>query len=223
MCPFGWRIVGTVFGIFMLPLIYLFAKKLLKKSWLAIVTCLLLTFDFMHFAQTRIATIDVYITFFVMLMYYFMYKYYSTSFYNSSLKKGLITLALCGISMGLGIASKWTGIYAGAGLAVLFFITLYKRYSEYRVAVKTPNDETNGISHKFIIDNFKPYMIKTILWCCIFFIIVPLIIYCLAYIPYLQAPNSQGFKTIIDDQKLNAYLPFKDRSRLRASVLVTLV
>ena len=31
MCPFGWRIVGTVFGIFMLPLIYLFAKKLLKK------------------------------------------------------------------------------------------------------------------------------------------------------------------------------------------------
>ena len=40
MCPFGWRIVGTVFGIFMLPLIYLFAKKLLKKSWLAIVTCL---------------------------------------------------------------------------------------------------------------------------------------------------------------------------------------
>ena len=150
MCPFGWRIIGTVFGIFMLPLIYLFAKKLLKKSWLAIVTCLLLTFDFMHFAQTRIATIDVYITFFVMLMYYFMYKYYSTSFYDSSFKKGLITLALCGISMGLGIASKWTGIYAGAGLAVLFFITLYKRYSEYRVAVKTPNGETNGISHKFM-------------------------------------------------------------------------
>ena len=200
MCPFGWRIVGTVFGIFMLPLIYLFAKKLLKKSWLAIVTCLLLTFDFMHFAQTRIATIDVYITFFVMLMYYFMYKYYNTSFYDSSFKKGLITLALCGISMGLGIASKWTGIYAGAGLAVLFFITLYKRYGEYRVAVKTPNGETNGISHKFIIDNFKPYMIKTILWCCIFFVIVPLIIYCLAYIPYLQAPNSQGFKTIIDNQ-----------------------
>lgn len=108
-------------------------------------------------------------------------------------------------------------------LAVLFFITLYKRYGEYRVAVKTPNGETNGISHKFIIDNFKPYMIKTILWCCIFFVIVPLIIYCLAYIPYLQAPNSQGFKTIIDNQSFNAYLPFKDSAWLRASVLVTLV
>lgn len=27
MCPFGWRIVGTVFGIFMLPLIYLLQRN----------------------------------------------------------------------------------------------------------------------------------------------------------------------------------------------------
>lgn len=200
MCPFGWRIMGTLFGIFMVPVIYMFAKKLFKKSWLAIVTCLLFTFDFMHFAQTRIATIDVYVTFFIMLMYYFMYKYYSTSFYDSSFKKGLTTLALCGVCMGLGIASKWTGIYAGAGLAILFFITLYKRYREYLFALKTPTGSTEGISHKFIIDNFKPYLIKTILWCCIFFIIVPIIIYLMAYIPYLKAPDSQGLKTIIDNQ-----------------------
>lgn len=201
MCPFGWRIVGTVFGIIMVPIIYMFAKKLLKKSWLAIITCLLLTFDFMHFAQTRIATIDVYVTFFIMLMYYFMYKYYSTSFYDSSFKKGLGTLALCGVSMGLGIASKWTGIYAGAGLAVLFLITIYKRYNEYRCAVKSPTGSTDGINHKFIIENFKPYMIKTIIWCCIFFIAVPIIIYCLSYIPYLKAPDANGFQSIIDNQR----------------------
>lgn len=200
MCPFGWRIAGTIFGIIMVPIIYLFALKLLRKSWLAIVTCLLFTFDFMHFAQTRIATIDVYVTFFIMLMYYFMYKYYSTSFYDSSFKKGLGSLALCGTFMGLGIASKWTGIYAGAGLAVIFFITLYKRYSEYLAAVKNPNGETNGISHKFIAENFKPYFIKTIIWCCIFFIAVPAVIYGLSYIPYLQAPDAEGFKTIMDNQ-----------------------
>ncbi|MCD8180566.1 MAG: glycosyltransferase family 39 protein [Firmicutes bacterium] len=200
MCPFGWRIVGTVFGIIMVPIIYMFAKKLLKKSWLAIITCLLFTFDFMHFAQTRIATIDVYVTFFIMLMYYFMYKYYSSSFYDTPFKKTLGMLALCGTCMGLGIASKWTGIYAGAGLAVLFFITLYRRYSEYRYAVKYPSGTTDGISHKFIIENFKPYMIKTLLWCCLFFIVVPIIIYCLSYIPYLKAPDSNGLQTIIDNQ-----------------------
>lgn len=200
MCPFGWRIAGTIFGIIMIPIIYIFAKKLLKKSWLTIVTCLLFTFDFMHFAQTRIATIDVYVTFFIMLMYYFMYKYYSTSFYDSSFKKGLISLALCGICMGLGIASKWTGIYAGMGLAVLFFITVFKRVREYEYAQKNPKGSTDGISHNLIIENFGPYMKKTILWCVIFFVAVPAVIYCLSYIPYLKAPDANGFQTIIENQ-----------------------
>ncbi len=212
MCPFGWRIAGTVFGIIMVPIIYMFAKKLLKKSWLAIVTCLLMTFDFMHFAQTRIATIDVYVTFFIMLMYYFMYKYYSTSFYDTPLKKGFTYLALCGISMGLGIASKWTGVYAGIGLAVLFFITIYRRYDEYRHALKFPTGSTDGISHKFIIANFQPYLVKTAIWCCIFFIAVPLVIYGLSYIPYLQAPDADGLKTIIDNQ--NSMLTYHGKTVL---------
>lgn len=212
MCPFGWRIAGTVFGIIMVPIIYMFAKKLLKKSWLAIVTCLIFTFDFMHFAQTRIATIDVYVTFFIMLMYYFMYKYYSTSFYDTPLKKGFTYLALCGTCMGLGIASKWTGVYAGIGLAVLFFITIYRRYEEYRYAKKFPTGSTDGISHRFIIENFQPYLVKTAIWCCIFFIAVPLVIYGLSYIPYLQAPDSQGIKTIIDNQ--NAMLTYHGKTVL---------
>lgn len=200
MNPFGWRIAGTVFGIIMVPIIYLFALRMFKKSWLAIVTCLLFTFDFMHFTQTRIATIDVYVTFFIMLMYFFMYKYYSTSFYDSSFKKGLVSLALCGICMGLGIASKWTGVYAGAGLAVLFFISLYKRYREYLFAVKHPDGSTDGISHRFIAESFKPYLIKTIIWCCVFFIAVPLVIYGISYIPYLQAPDAHGLKTVMENQ-----------------------
>lgn len=201
MNPFGWRIAGTVFGILMIPIIYLFALRLLKKSWLAIVTCLLFTFDFMHFAQTRIATIDVYITFFVILMFYFMYKYYCMSFYDTPLKKTLVPLALSGICMGLGVASKWTGVYAGVGLAIVFFITIYKRYDEYLYAVKHPSGETDGISHKFVIDNFKPYLIKTLLWCCIFFVIVPVVIYCASYFLYLRAPESHGLKTIIENMQ----------------------
>ncbi len=199
MNPFGWRIAGTLFGIFMVPLIYLFARRVTKKTWLSIVTCLLFTFDFMHFAQTRIATIDVYITFFVILMFYYMYKYYSMSFYDTPFKKTLVPLALSGIFMGMGIASKWTGVYAGVGLAIMFFITLYKRYAEYLYALKRPTAETNGISHKFVVENFKPYMLKTLGWCVIFFVIVPVVIYCASYFLYLRAPDSHGLKTIIEN------------------------
>ena len=199
MNPFGWRIAGTMFGILMVPIMYIFAKRFLKHSWIAIVTCLLFTFDFMHFAQTRIATIDVYVTFFVILMYYYMFKYWCMSFYDTPLKKTLLPLALSGIFMGLGVASKWTGAYAGIGLAVIFFAALAKRYTEYLYALKFPKGETNGIKHSHIIQSFKPCATRTIIWCCIFFGLVPVTIYTLSYIPYMQTPSGNGLMTVIEN------------------------
>jgi dolichyl-phosphate-mannose--protein O-mannosyl transferase len=136
-----------------------------------------------------------------MLMYYFMYKYYSMSFYDTKLSKTLVPLGICGVVMGLAIASKWTGIYAAAGLAVLFFITLFKRMKEYRFALKNPNGSTDGISHRHVIDTFKSSALKTIGFCCIFYIAIPILIYCLSYIPYLQAPGMHGISSIIDNQR----------------------
>ena len=131
MNPFGWRIIGTLFGIAMVPIVYLFAKRLTSSTPASALACTMFTFDFMHFTQTRIATIDVYITFFVICMYYFMYRYSRMSFYDTPLKKTFLPLGACGVCMGMGIACKWTGIYAGAGLAILFFAVLYRRYQEY--------------------------------------------------------------------------------------------
>ncbi len=189
MNPFGWRIMGTLFGIFMIPLIYLFAKKLLGKTFFAAVTCLLLTFDFMHFAQTRIATIDVYVTFFIMLMYYFMYRYYITGFDKDSYKKDFLMLMLCGISTGLGIASKWTGIYAAVfGLLPLWCIAFYRKCKQYSLQDKSVKNEV------------KNYPAKTILICVIFFIAVPAVIYLASYIPFLHEPGAEGIKTIFKNQ-----------------------
>ena len=184
MCPFGWRIAGTIFGIAMVPLTYLFGKRLTKETPLAAFTCVLFTFDFMHFTQTRIATIDVYVTFFVILMYYFMFCYCSYSFYDTDLKKTFLPLGACGICMGLGVASKWTGVYAGIGLAIIFFANLYRRYREYTYAQKVPSGTTKGISHRKIIDSFLPNTKKTIGFCMVFFVAIPALIYLLSYLPF---------------------------------------
>lgn len=186
MNPFGWRIAGTLFGILMVPIIYLFAKKMFQKTWLCSIICLLFSFDFMHFAQTRISTIDVYVTFFIILMYYFMYRYLTMSFYDTTFKKTLIPLGLCGLSMGLGVSCKWTGCYAGMGLAVLFFYSIIRRYIEYRYAKKDLSGETDGIKHEFVVNNFRKYTIITLLCCVVFFIIIPAIIYTLSYIPFVN-------------------------------------
>ncbi len=184
MNPFGWRVAGVVFGILMLPVIFVFAKRIFKASWATYVTTILFAFDFMHFAQTRIATIDVFVTFFIMLMYYFMYRYIKMSFYDSDLKKTFIPLGLCGITMGFAWAAKWTGFYASAGLAILFFYQMWKRYREYCYASKKVKGSTNGIEHKVIIDRFQPYFWKTIGFCLIFFVAIPVTIYTLSYLPF---------------------------------------
>ncbi len=191
--PFGWRFMGTLFGVLMLPLIFVFARKFFKKTWIAGVTCLLFAVDFMHFAQTRIATIDVFVTFFILLMYYFMYQYTTVSYYDQKLYKSFIPLGLSGITMGLAIASKVTGVYAAVGLAVIFFADLYHRYKEYRYACSDPEGTTNGITHSSVMRKFRPNTIKTILFCVLVFIVIPFIIYTLSYIPFIDKYGpSQG-------------------------------
>lgn len=201
MTPFGWRFMGTLLGVLMLPVIYLLARDISKNRLLAGFACTLFAFDFMHFTQTRLATIDVFVTFFILLMYYFMYRYSRMSFYDTPLKKTFIPLGACGIAMGLGIASKWTGVYAGAGLAVIFFMTLYRRYREYQYAAKDPSGSTNGILHTRIMAEFRSNTIKTLVFCVVFFVLVPGLIYLLSYIPFVSWESGLWDK-MIANQKL---------------------
>ena len=202
MNPFGWRFMGTLFGVLMLPVLYLFAKKMMKETWLSIIATILFAFDFMHFAQTRIATIDVFVTFFIICAYFFMYCYTQKSFYDTDLKKTFLPLGLCGISMGLSWASKWTGIYATAGLCVLFFWQMIKRFREYMYAAKPQNQNltTDGISHKDILESFHSKFIRTIGFCCIFFILIPAVIYTLSYLPMNDESGNGVIQRMLDNQ-----------------------
>lgn len=205
MTPFGWRFMGTLLGVLMLPVIYLLARDISKDRLLAGFCCTLFAFDFMHFAQTRLATIDVFVTFFILLMYYFMYRYSRMSFYDTPLRKTFIPLGACGIAMGLGVASKWTGIYAGVGLAVIFFLTLYRRYREYRLALKKPSGGPNGLLYSKIIATFQSNTIKTLAFCIVFFVLIPGIIYLLSYIPFVGGQTGLWDKMAANQEYMLSY------------------
>lgn len=121
MNPFGWRFTGTLFGVLILLVLYILAKRIFKRTDFALVTGGLFAFDCMHYSQTRIATIDVYALFFTLLMFLFMLDYLELNRTDAPFGKKLIPLGLSGLSFGLGAASKWTCFYSGAGLAILFF------------------------------------------------------------------------------------------------------
>ncbi|MBQ3553897.1 MAG: glycosyltransferase family 39 protein [Clostridia bacterium] len=186
MNPFGWRFMGTLCGMLMIPFAYLLGKRLFHQRFFAFVAAFLFTFDFMHLSQTRLATIDSYTTFFVMGMYYFMYRYMTKSFYRDSLKETLIPLFWSGLFFGLGIATKWQGAYAGVGLAFLFFYTLAKRYSEFRIAsAKKRKDE----EEREIVEKFPKMAIHTVCWAGVFFVVIPVIIYFVSYLPAMLVPG----------------------------------
>ena len=178
--PFAWRIGGALFGIAMLPLMYYACKLLFEKTEYAVAGTLLLACDFMHLTTSRIATLEPFSVFFILLMTVFMLRYTQLSFYDTPLNKTLKWLFLSGVAMGLGIAVKWTGVYAAVGLAVLFFISLGRRWQEYRRARRQPQPNE---FEKRVVAIFPQAALKTLLWCCLFFVVLPLIIYFAAYLP----------------------------------------
>ncbi len=179
MTPFGWRFTGTLIGVLMLPVMYVLAKRLLRKSEYAFLSMTLFALDFMHFTQTRIATIDVYAVFFILLMYYFMLEYMQMNFYTDPFRSTLRPLFWSGLFFGIGAACKWTGFYAGAGLAVLVLITMIRRYREKREAEQYGSPE-----EKEAVRPFFSLLVRTCMYLTLFFVVIPFLIYFLSYTPY---------------------------------------
>lgn len=197
MTPFGWRFAGALMGILMLPAIYLLARQLTKRTEFAFAAMCMMTLDCMHFTQTRIATIDSFPVLFIILSYFFMLRFMQRDITALPIRKLLPDLALSGLFMGCGIASKWIGVYAGAGLAVLFFWTCARHVRlavesirMLRTGVKLTKNERAALS--FRADHTLKRLFFICLWCVLFFIVVPVVIYLLAYIPHLAYARPQG-------------------------------
>ena len=205
--PFGWRIIGTLFGIAMLPLIYMMAFRLFGKSRYSALASGLFALDFMHFTQTRISTIDVYGVFFIMLMFYFMQRYFTMNFYRIPLRKTLVPLFWSGLFFGIGVASKWIVIYGGAGLAIMLALVLIERYKEYRSAKRILADgkiSDQELKHagQGAISSFWKNTVITLLSCLVFFVGIPALIYSLSFIPVLKV-TAEGYTIhgLIEAQK----------------------
>lgn len=196
MTPFGWRFAGALAGVLMLPALYLLALQLTHKRSVAAVSMTAFALDLMHYTQTRIATIDSFPVLFILLSYLFMVRYMQMDAFAVSYEqqpklldraflRTLIPLLLSGICMGLSIASKWIGCYSAVGLAVLFFLTVFRQYRASNVAweINTPQPRVRAAQELTL-----RRILVTCLCCVGFFVIIPCVIYCLCYIPYL-APN----------------------------------
>lgn len=170
MTPFGWRCMGALFGVAMLPLMWDLLRRMFRDDRVALCGTALLACDFMHLTQTRIATIDSFATLFILLMYLFLYRYFTEG--------RLRHLAACGVAFGVGAATKWTCLYAGAGLGVLWALHwVFQGVQAHR----------DGDGRRYV-----RRLVSNIGFCLVFFVLMPGMIYYASYYPYGAARGLHG-------------------------------
>ena len=156
--------VGLGLGAAMVVVLYLFIKNLFGKTPIAVCGTILAGPVFMHLQVSHL-TRDNLSALFILLSFYFMYRFITADPEARFCRHSLVPLALSGIIFGVGTAFSWTVLYAGVGLLALFIIRLCL------------------LSRADIDDSLK-YRRKSILYFILFFIIVPVKLYWLSYIPY---------------------------------------
>ena len=105
---FGWRISAAVIGTLSVVLIYLITKELFKSVFLSNVAAALMAFDGLALVMSRVALLDIFLMFFILLAFYFLIK-------NN--------IWLSGVAIGLAASTKWSAIFL-----IPFFILLTINY-----------------------------------------------------------------------------------------------
>jgi dolichyl-phosphate-mannose-protein mannosyltransferase len=146
--PFGWRIMGVLFGALMIPLMFLIAKKLFG-TWIAgFSASFLFSFDFMHFTMARIGTVDTYVVFFSLMTQLFFLIYFGRVL-KDGWKTSVVPLFLAVVFAALGFATKWFSLFGVIGMLALL---LMLRLREVKNLKGTLSDKYVAVfNHPFLL------------------------------------------------------------------------
>lgn len=100
--PLGWRLPGFLLAILCVPALNLIGTQLYGSRKTGLIASLLLCFDFLFFAQARIAMLDIYVLAFSLLgvlLYLLFYR-------SNRLRYGVLS----GVFFGMAVSSKIIGI-----------------------------------------------------------------------------------------------------------------
>jgi dolichyl-phosphate-mannose-protein mannosyltransferase len=168
--PFGWRIMGVIFAMLMIPVMYLLGKKLFG-TWIgAFAPAFLLAFDFMHFTMGRMGTVDTYVVFFSMLSQFFFLVYFM-NVAKDGWKTSVLPLFLAVIFFALGFSTKWLVLYGFAGQIAILLVL---RFNEVRKLKE-------GLSTRISAFLDRPFHLL------FYFLILAGVVYFLTFIPDMLA------------------------------------
>jgi dolichyl-phosphate-mannose-protein mannosyltransferase len=139
---FGWRMSSVIFGTLVIGAIAVLAKEVFGSKLISLTAALLASFDGLLLVQSRIAMNDIHVTFFILLTLILYIRYRKSilapvsaiAAKSSKFPRSTALLFLTGLSGGLALASKWSGLFVV--LLVLFFEGIHVLSLLYYVACK---------------------------------------------------------------------------------------
>lgn len=142
MDPFGWRVASAVTGALMVLVMVRLARRVTGSMMLGVVAGLLLCFDGMQLVLSRLALLDIFLAFFILLGVHCVVAD------RQWMRHRLITLGRqrllvrpwllgAGVSFGLACGTKWTAVYplAAFGLVVWLWSAGARRATGMRFPV----------------------------------------------------------------------------------------
>ncbi len=152
MDPFGWRIAAAIVGSLMVLVMCRLARRLTGSTALGCVAGLLLSFDGLHLVLSRMALLDIFLAFFVLLGVHLLVM--DRDWFRARLARQIAPgvpprgfgpvrgvllrpwLLLAGVVWGLAIGTKWGALYPLAAFGVM--VWLWSAGARRSFGVRTP-------------------------------------------------------------------------------------
>ncbi|MEG2116437.1 MAG: phospholipid carrier-dependent glycosyltransferase [Clostridia bacterium] len=215
MNPFGWRIMGAIFSIATVILAYFLGKRVFKNTTFATVLAVLFSCEGLRYTLGRIATIDSFAGFFILMSFYFMYIFFENGIDMRKIMKSFIPFAAAGIFFGFAIAVKWTGLYAGLALLIMFLVVCVRAIIDLVKAKKSINEGEETRLDKLTVKKFPLAVIAALLFGLVFYIAIPLVIYGLSFSVFVE--KGAGISGLLEAIKSQNIYMWNYHSRLQAA------
>lgn len=181
---FGWRFSAALFGTLLVALVYILARKLFRTRWTAGVAGFLVATDLLLIVQSRIAMLDIFVAFFVVLGFIFLAfdrerilllrEHHRFPFYGEAPQREPEWRVLAGAAFGLAIAVKWAAVWA-----LLAAIVLAVAWSVGLARIRKQDPD--------MFLGAEPTLLREFAGVALSFGVVPLVTYLLSYIVWFSS------------------------------------
>ncbi len=178
---FGWRLPAVIAGLVMLACVYPLARRLgLPPPW-ALIALGFAAADTLGIAQSRIATLDVFVGAWSVLCILLALRYAQ----GGRHKRWLV---LCAVAGGMAVATKWSGGLALIAAAILIFLVWLR--DRKPAAEDAPAEATNLLGD---VPSARPAFVRALpgaLLVVALFVLVPAALYFFSYVQYFTSGHT---------------------------------